>query len=175
MVSFTGTAQGLMQCPIKGGTPYFTAVQFWMLRRALELQCKGQKHFPPQFWKQLHLAAIAEGPDLRVAAKAVEKEPHQSPDMTKCSLPQLNSYVTRTLVGQLLVQSAQTTSSFKPFGWHLYLCQHHMGHRTWHHLAIIVWAISFGISIAIIGCIGLTSASHLYWHHCMTSLKPSSK
>ena len=33
--------------------------------------------------------------------------------------------------------------------WHLHLCQHHMGHRTWHHLAIIVWAISFGISIAI--------------------------
>ena len=33
--------------------------------------------------------------------------------------------------------------------WHLHLCQPHMGHRTWHHLAIIVWAISFGIGIAI--------------------------
>ena len=73
----SGTAQGLMQCPIKGDTPYFTAVQFfWMLRRALQLQRKGQKHFPPPFWKLLYLAAIAEGPDLRMAAKAVEKEPH---------------------------------------------------------------------------------------------------
>ena len=80
-----------MQCPIKGDTPYLTAVQVWMLRRALQLQRKGQKHFPPRFWKQLYLAAIAEGPDLRMAAKAVEKEHSQSPDMTKCSLPQLNS------------------------------------------------------------------------------------
>ena len=46
-----------------------------------------------------------------------------------------------------------------------------MGHRTRHHLAITVWAISFGISIAIIGCIGLTSASHHHWHQCMTSLQ----
>ena len=77
-VSKSGTVQGLMQCPIKGDTPYLTAVQFWMLRRALQLQRKGQKHFPPQFWKQLYLAAITEGPDLRMAAKAVEKEPHHS-------------------------------------------------------------------------------------------------
>ena len=83
-----------------------------MLRRALQLQRKGQKHFPPQFWKPLYLAAITEGPDLRMAAKAVEKEP-QCPDMTKCSLPQLNSYVTRTLLGQGLLQAAQTTSSLK--------------------------------------------------------------
>ena len=108
-VNKSGTAQGLMQCPIKGDTPYFTAVQFWMLRRALQLQRKGQEHFPPQFWKQLYLAAIVEGPDLKMAAKAVEKEPHRSPDMTKCSLPQLNSYVT----GQGLHQTAQTTSSLK--------------------------------------------------------------
>ena len=73
-VNKSGTAQGLTQCPIKGDTPYFTAVQFWMLRRALQLQHKGQKHFPPQFWKQLYLKAISEGPDLRMAAKAVEKE-----------------------------------------------------------------------------------------------------
>ena len=46
-----------------------------------------------------------------------------------------------------------------------------MGHRTWHHLAIIVWAISFGITYAIIGCIGLTSVSHHQWHLCMTSLQ----
>ena len=41
-------------CPIKGDTPYFTAVQFWMPRRALQMQQKGQilKTFPPQFWKQ---------------------------------------------------------------------------------------------------------------------------
>ena len=102
-----------MQCPIKGDTPYFTAVQFWMLRRALQLQRKGQKHFPPSFWKQLYLAAIAEGPDLRMAATAVEKEHSQSPDMTKCSLPQLKSHVTRTLLGQGLLQAAQTTASSK--------------------------------------------------------------
>ena len=82
-----------MQCPIKGDTPYFTAVQFWMLRRALQLQRKGQKHLPPSFWKQLYLAAIAEGPDLRMATKGVEKgQAAPSPDMTKCSLPQLSSY-----------------------------------------------------------------------------------
>ena len=106
-VNKAGTAQGLTQCPIKGDTPYFTAVQFWMLRRALQLQCKGQKHFPPSFWKQLYLAAIAEGPDLRMAAKGVEKGQNTPPDMTKCSLPQLSSYVTRTLLGQGLLQAAQ--------------------------------------------------------------------
>ena len=72
-VNKSGAAQGLMQCPIKGDTPYFTAVQFWMLRRALQLQRNGQKHFPPSFWKQLYLAAIAEGPDLRMAAKGVDR------------------------------------------------------------------------------------------------------
>ena len=77
-----------MQCPIKGDTAYFTAVQFWILRRALQLQRKGQKHFPLQFWKQLYFT----GPELRMAAKAVEKELQHSPDMTKCSLPQLSSY-----------------------------------------------------------------------------------
>ena len=41
-VNKAGTGQGLMQCPIKGDTPYFTAVQLWMLRRALQLQRKGQ-------------------------------------------------------------------------------------------------------------------------------------
>ena len=105
-VNKSGTAQGLMQCPIKGDTPYFTAVQFWMLRRALQLQRKGQKHFPPSFWKQLYLAAIAEGPDLKMAAKGVEKGQAPSPDMTKCSLPQLSSYATRTLLGQGLLQAA---------------------------------------------------------------------
>ena len=33
--------------------------------------------------------------------------------MTKCSLPHLNSYVTKTLLDQGLVQTAQTTSSHK--------------------------------------------------------------
>ena len=31
-VNKSGTAQGLMQCRTRGDTPYFTAVQFWMLR-----------------------------------------------------------------------------------------------------------------------------------------------
>ena len=69
--------------------------------------------FPPSFWKQLYLAAIAEGPDLRMAAKGVEKGQAQSPDMTKCSLPQLSSYVTRTLLSQGLLQAAQMTTSSK--------------------------------------------------------------
>ena len=109
-VNKSGTAQGLTQCPIKGDTPFFTAVQFWMLRRALQLQCNGQKHFATQFWKQLYLTAITEEPDFRMAAKAVDKEPQQSPDMTKCSLPQLSSYVTKTLLGQGLLQTGQTSS-----------------------------------------------------------------
>ena len=62
---------------------------------------------------QLYLAAIAEGPDLRMAAKGVEKGQNTPPDMTKCSLPQLSSYVTRTLLGQGLLQPAQTTISSK--------------------------------------------------------------
>ena len=45
-----------------------------MLRRALQFQCKGQKSFPPQFWKQWHLITISEGPDLRMAAKAVQHD-----------------------------------------------------------------------------------------------------
>ena len=102
-----------MQCPIKGDTPYFTAVQLWMLRRALQLRRKGQKCFPPQFWKQLYITAITEGPDLRMAAKAVGKEYYQSADMTKCSLPQLSSYVTKTLLGQGLLENAQTSTSSK--------------------------------------------------------------
>ena len=39
-----------------------------MLRRALQLQRKSQESFAPQFWKQLYLAAISEGPDLRLTA-----------------------------------------------------------------------------------------------------------
>ena len=102
-----------MQCPIKGDsdTPYFTAVQVWMLRRALQLQRKGQKHFPPQFWKQLYLTAITEGPDVRMATKALDLG--ASADMAKCSLPQLSSYVTKTLLGQGLLQTAQTSASSK--------------------------------------------------------------
>ena len=37
-VNSRGTAHGSTQCPIKGDTPYVTAVQFWMLRRALQMQ-----------------------------------------------------------------------------------------------------------------------------------------
>ena len=72
-VNRSGTACGLMPCPNKGDTPYFTAVQFWMLCRALQLQRKGQKTFPPQFWKQLYLTAITEGPDLKMAARGQDQ------------------------------------------------------------------------------------------------------
>ena len=92
-----------MQCPIKGDTPYFTAAQFGMLRRALQFQCKGQKSFPPQFWKHLYLTDISEGPDLRMAAKAADSEHKPSPDMTKCSLPHISSYVAKALFGQGLL------------------------------------------------------------------------
>ena len=84
-----------------------------MLRRALQFQRKGQKSFPPQFWKQLYFTAIREGPDLRMAAKAVDPEHKPSPDMTKCSLPHLGSYFARTLFGQGLLQTSQSSSSLK--------------------------------------------------------------
>ena len=48
-----------------------------------------------------------------MAAKGVEKGQNTPPDMTKCSLPQLSSYVTRTLLGQGLLQAAQTIVSSK--------------------------------------------------------------
>ena len=48
-----------------------------------------------------------------MAAKAVDKEHQQSPDMTKCSLPLLSSYITKTLLGQGLLQAAQTCTSSK--------------------------------------------------------------
>ena len=48
-----------------------------------------------------------------MAAKGVEKGQNTAPDMTKCSLPQLSSYVTRTLLSQGLLQAAQTTISSK--------------------------------------------------------------
>ena len=112
-VNKSGTAHGLTQCPIKGDTPYFTAVQFWMLRRALHMQCKGQKTFPPQFWKQLHTTASSDGPDLCMAAKAVDSEHKTPPDMTKCSLPNLSPHVVKRLFGQGLLQITQPSSSLQ--------------------------------------------------------------
>ena len=66
-----------------------------MLRRAPQLQRKGQRTFPLHLWKQLYLAAITEGPD---PPQATDPEHQTSPDMTKCSLPHLSSYVTKTLL-----------------------------------------------------------------------------
>ena len=68
-VNKSGTAHGLTQCPITGDTPYFTAVQFWKLRRALQMQRKGQKTFPPQFSKPVgceHSANLThqDGPEV---------------------------------------------------------------------------------------------------------------
>ena len=87
------------QCPAKGDTPYFTSVQFWMLRRALQAHRQGQKTFPPTYWKQLYTTAIKEGPTLRMA-KSTEATKPVKPDMKKCSLPQLGSYVTKTFLSQ---------------------------------------------------------------------------
>ena len=63
----SGTAHGLMQCPVKGDTPYFTSVQFWMLRRALQAHRQSQKTVLPKYWKQLYTIAVQEGHKLRMA------------------------------------------------------------------------------------------------------------
>ena len=115
-VNSAGTAHGLMQCPVKGDTPYFTSVQFWMLRRALQAHRQGQKTFPPTYWKQLYMTAIREGPTLRMA-KSTEATKVSKPDMKKCSLPQLGSYLTKTLLSQGLrqmVEQSKTRVSSKP-------------------------------------------------------------
>ena len=48
-----------------------------------------------------------------MAAKATEVEHQTSPNMTKRSLLQLSSYVTKTLLSQGLLQTAQTTTTVK--------------------------------------------------------------
>ena len=114
-VNSSGTAHGLMQCPVKGDTPYFTSVQFWMLRRALQAHRQGQKTFPPTYWKQLYTTAIREGPTLRMA-KSTETTKVVKPDMKKCSLPQLGSYITKTFLSQGLrpmVEQSRTRVSSK--------------------------------------------------------------
>ena len=118
----SGTAHGLMQCPVKGDTPYFTSVQFWMLRRALQAYRQGQKTFTPTYWKQLYMTAITEGPTLRMA-KSTEPDRQTKPDMKKCSLPQFGSYMTKTFLSQGLRPMAEqslsrltkkSTSSYTP-------------------------------------------------------------
>ena len=118
----SGTAHGLMQCPVRGDTPYFTSVQFWMLRSALQAQRQGQKTFPPTYWKQLYMTAIEEGPKLRMA-KSTETAKPVKPDMKKCSVPQLGSYMTKTFLSQGLHQmveqstpgmSKKSSSSYTP-------------------------------------------------------------
>ena len=99
-----------------GDTPYFTSVHFWMLRRALQAHRQGQKTFPPTYWKQLYTTAIREGPTLRMA-KSTETTKIAKPDMKKCSLPQLGSYMTKTFLSQGLrqmVEQSQTRVSIKP-------------------------------------------------------------
>ena len=98
-----------MQCPVKGDTPYFTSVQFWMLQRALQAHRQGQKTFPPTYWKQLYMTAIKEGPTLRMA-KSTETTKPAKPDMKKCSLPQLGSYMTKTFLSQGLRQMVEQTT-----------------------------------------------------------------
>ena len=118
----SGTTHGLMQCPVRDDTPYFTSVQFWMLRRALQAHRQGQKTFPPKYWKQLYTIGIREGPKLRMA-KSTETVKQVKPDMKKCNLPQLGSYMIKTFLGQGLRQmveqstqsmSKNTSSSVKP-------------------------------------------------------------
>ena len=47
-----------------------------------------------------------------MAAKATDPE-HQTSPVTKCSVPHLSSHVTKTLLGQGLLQTAPTTTSLK--------------------------------------------------------------
>ena len=105
----SGTAHGLMQCPVRGDTPYFTNIQFWMLRRALQDHRQGQKTFPPKYWKQLYTLGIREGPKLRMA-KSTDKVKPVKPDMKKCSLPQLGSYMTKTFLSQGLHQMVEQST-----------------------------------------------------------------
>ena len=87
-----------------------------MLRRALQAHRQGQKTFPPTYWKQLHTTAIREGPTLRMA-KSTETTKIAKPDMKKCSLPQLGSYMTKTFLSQGLrqmVEQSKTRVSMKP-------------------------------------------------------------
>ena len=72
-----------------------------MLRRALHMPRKGQKTFPPQFWKQLFMTAIREGTDLRMAGKAVDAEHKASPDMSRCILPHLSSHVAKLYLDKI--------------------------------------------------------------------------
>ena len=74
---------------------------------------KDKKTFPPQFWKRLYKTAISEGPDLCMAAKAVNSEHKTLPDMTKRSLPHLSSHAVKALLGQNLLQLTQPSSSLK--------------------------------------------------------------
>ena len=92
-----------------------------MLRRASQTQRKGQKTLPPQFWKQLYMTAVREGPELRMAAKAVDTEQQ--------ALPQLGAHVVRILLGQGLLQMtlprshwAQNHLTSKPELTHMTLC-----------------------------------------------------
>ena len=80
----------------------------------LQLQSKGSKDLSTTVLEAVVSdIAISEGPDLRMAAKAVDSEHKPPPDMTKCSLPHLSSYVAKTLFAQGLLQTSQSSSSLK--------------------------------------------------------------
>ena len=87
-----------------------------MLRRALQFQRQGQKRFPPQFWKQQNLTAISVGPDLRMAAEAVDPEHKHTPDMTLLQLAAACRFSAPTLprlLVQGLLQTSQSSSSLR--------------------------------------------------------------
>ena len=55
------------------------------------------------------MIAIKEGPTLRMA-KSTETTKPAKPDMKKCSLPQLGSYMTKTFLSQGLRQMVEQTT-----------------------------------------------------------------
>ena len=59
----SGSAHGLMQCPVKGDTPYLTSVLFWMLRRALQAHRQGQKPFRPSIGNSCTRLQFKRGPN----------------------------------------------------------------------------------------------------------------
>ena len=86
-VGKSGTAHGLMQCPIY---TLFHSKSVLDVAKCLQMQRKGQKTFPPQLWKQLYLSAITESSDLCMANKAVDTK-HQVAGATRYVQMQLPS------------------------------------------------------------------------------------
>ena len=93
-VNKSGTAHGLTQRPIKGDTPFFTAISI------LDAEaCSAEAARRPE-----DLSTTVLETDVCMAAKAAATEQKAPPDMSKCSLSQLNAHVVKILLGHGLMQ-----------------------------------------------------------------------